>query len=367
MFRSCIVLILFAGSALAQSRVDLLQRVAHRYESADSFEVKGTASVHLPGTSWKVSYSFDAQGMQPAFLPLDVHTSSMQDLESVGGFTHTRTDPHAIDPFPDKPFSMDAFGAYQRLTKRMLDAKKIGTETITIDGSAHSCEIIDASYDDSPPFRPHSSITHRRFWIDPAGLIILREQRSSGSLDWTAEVTFFSFDQPVSAETVKALQCIANQPKDRPDWVGRALPDLTFQQLSGPPIKLTDLLGKPVLLDFWASYCPPCKVATLHAQELAERYQTSGLRVITFTQDNADDAKLWAAYNHVTLPIVLDQDQTAFKAFDVNGIPVTILADGNGKIVHYWIGFDDPAEMDAVLSTTLKAHTTSAASSSQGH
>jgi len=68
MFRSCIVLILFAGSALAQSRVDLLQRVAHRYESADSFEVKGTASAHLPGTSWKVSYSFDAQGMQPAFF-----------------------------------------------------------------------------------------------------------------------------------------------------------------------------------------------------------------------------------------------------------------------------------------------------------
>jgi hypothetical protein len=104
MIRSCIVLILFAGSALAQSRVDLLQRVAHHYESADSFEVKGTSSAHLPGTSWKVSYSFDAQGMQPAFLPLDVHTSSMQDLESVGGFTHTRTDPHAIDPFPTSRF-----------------------------------------------------------------------------------------------------------------------------------------------------------------------------------------------------------------------------------------------------------------------
>lgn len=360
-----IVLILLGGSAVGQSRIDLLQRVAHHYESANSFEVRGTASAHLPETSWKVSYSFDTLGVQPAFLPLDLHTSSMQGFEFEGGPTHTRTAPDAIDAFPDKPFSMEAFGSYQRLTKRLLGAKKIGTETITIDGRAHSCEIIDASYDDSPQFRPQSSTAHRRYWIDPADLIVLREQRSSGGLDWTGEVTFFSFDQPVPAEILKALQGSANQPKDRPDWIGRSLPDLTFQQLSGPPIKLADLSGKPVLLDFWGSYCPPCKVATSHAQELAERYRTSGLRVITFTQDNAADAKLWASYNHVTLPIVLDHDETAFKAFDVTGIPVTILADGNGKIVHYWTGLGDPAEMDAVLAATLNGHT--ATNSSQGH
>jgi peroxiredoxin len=367
MIRSCIVFMLFAGSALAQSRVDLLQRVAQHYESANSFEVKGTASALVPGSSWKVSYSFDAQGMQPTFLPLDARTSSLKDLESVGNFTRIRIDPHASDPLPDKPFSMEPFGTYHRLTQRILDATKVGSETIIIEGHAHTCEIIDASFDDSPQFRPHSSTAHRRFWVDPAELVVLREQRHSSGLDWTADVTFFSFDHPVSAETVEALRNFAKQPKDRPDWVGRALPDLTFQQLSGPPIKLADLQGKPVLLDFWGSYCPPCKVATLHAQELAKIYQTSGLTVITFTQDNADDARLWAAYNHVTLPIVLDKDETAFKVFDVNGVPVTIFADENGKIVHYWTGLDDVTEMDAVLSTTLKAHGAPTETSSPEH
>lgn len=356
MIRSCIVLILFAGSALAQSRVELLQRVAHHYGSANSYEVKGTASALMPGTSWKVSYNFDTHGMQPAFLPIDVHTSSMKDMTSLGGFTHTRTDPHATDPFPNKQFPLESFGTYHFLMKRLLDAQKIGTESITVEGHAHDCEIIDAKYDNSPQFRPHSVIAHRRFWVDPTQLIVLREQRSFDGMDWTAEVLFFSFDQPVRPETVKALQKLENLPKDRPDWAGRTLPNLTLRQLSGPPIRMADLRGKPVLLDFWGSYCGPCKPATLHVQELAQRYRTSGLTVITITEDNAADAKLWAAYNHVNLPIVLDQDHTVFRTFDVNGIPDTVLADEDGKIVHYWTGYSDPTEMDAVLSTLLKLH-----------
>jgi peroxiredoxin len=363
MLRKCIVLILSAGFAHAQSRVDLLQRVAQHYQTAENFEVKGTASALLPGTSWKVSYSFDTQGIQPAFLPLETHTSEMQDLYTMGGFVRTRKDPQASDPFPGKPLTMHPFGAYHRLTRRMLDADQTGTEAIVFDGRAHACEIIDASFDESPEFRPKSVIAHVRFWIDPAQLTVLREQRSFDGVDWTAEVTSYSFDQPVSAETVKSLQGLANRPKDRPEWVGRTLPDLTFQQLSGPSITLADLHGKPVLLEFWGSYCPPCKVAALHAQQLARRYRASGLMVVTLTQDNAEDARLWASHNHLNLPIVLDKAGAAFKAFDVNGIPVAILADANGKVVHYWTGFDDPAEMDTLLSTALEARPAAKANS----
>jgi peroxiredoxin len=355
MIRLCIVFMFFGGTAVAQSTVQLLKRVAQHYASAKSFEVQGTASALLPKTSWKVGYSFDAQGVQPTFLPLDVHASSLKDLVTVGAPTHIRIDPQAKDAFPEKSFaSMEPFGTYQQLTNRIVDATQTGSETINVDGHAHACKIIDASFDSSPEFRPHSTTEHRRFWVDPAELVVLREQRTLDNLDWTADVTRYTFDQPVSAETVQALRDIAQQPRDRPEWVGRALPNLTFQQLSGPPIKLIDLRGKPVLLDFWESYCPPCKVATLHAQELAKNFRDSGLTVITFTQDNADDARLWAAYNHVTLPIVLDKDEAAFKAFDANGVPILILADENGKVVHYWTGFDNPAEMDAVLTTALK-------------
>jgi cytochrome c biogenesis protein CcmG/thiol:disulfide interchange protein DsbE len=354
MMRWFTVLFLFGNYAIAQSRVELLKNVEHRYASANSFEVKGRASALLPGTSWRVSYEFDTQAMQPTFIPLNVRSVAMQGVSRVGGnFTKVRTDPHATDPFPEKGIILDGFGGYERITHRMLDAIKVGSETITLDGHAHECEIVDATYDTSPEFRPHSQIAHRRWWIDSKDLTVLRVQKSVEGIDWTADVTFLSFDRPVSAETLKDMETLRNQPIDRPDWVGKPLPDLTVKPMSGAAVNLADLRGRPLLLDFWASFCPPCKTATLHAQELAERYKDAGLIVLTFTRDNVDDAELWAAHNHVTLPIVLDPEKGAFSAFDVNGIPVAILAGPDGKIVHYWIGLDDPMEMDSILKETL--------------
>ncbi len=153
------------------------------------------------------------------------------------------------------PFSvMEGFGDYRRLTSGLLEAKVAGTDILTVSGRAHTCEIIDASYDASPDYLPKTAVAHKRFWIDPKELVVLREQRSFDGLNWTADITTFSFNRPVSLETVKALRRMADQPKDRPYWIGRPLSNLTLQQLSGPPIRLADLRGRPVLLDFWGSY-----------------------------------------------------------------------------------------------------------------
>ena len=210
-------------------------------------------------------------------------------------------------------------------------------------------------------------ITHKHLSVAPNDLLVLRETNTVDGIDWTAGVTAFSFDRPPSEAMVKALQQIAAQPKDRPDWVGRPVPDLTLPQLSGVPVKLSELRGKPVLLDFWGSYCAPCKHTTLHAQELANRYKSSGLTVLTITQDTAQDAKLWTDYNHVNLPVLLDPDGLAFKAFDVQGVPVTILVDENGKVVHYWVGLDDLSSMDSLLSAKLQPRPISAVGSEQRH
>lgn len=370
MVRFWLALVLFTGSASAQSRVELLERVAQHYSKADSFDVKGTALAPLPGTSWESGYSFEAQGVQPKLLPPSLNATSMKDLEIIGqgGPIKKRVDAHAVDPFPAKSFSvMESFGDYQRLTQRLLNAEEAGAETLTVDGRTHRCEIIDATYDTSPDFLPHTRIAHRRFWIDPKELVVLREKRSFDGLDWTADITSYSFDRPVSAETVNALQSMANQAKDRPYWVGRSVPDLTLQQLSGPPIRLADLKGKPVLLDFWGSYCGPCRAATQHAQELAERFRSSGLIVITLTQDDATTARLWANHNHITLPVVLDHDEAAFKAFDASEVPITIFANADGKIAHYWTSYVDPQAIDAFLTTALRANTAAVDDSSRAH
>jgi peroxiredoxin len=357
MVRTCLFLLALATTSLsAQSRVDLLERVANHYKNADSFVVKGTASALIPGTSWRVSYEFDTEGAQPNFLPLDVRKPSMQVVSTVGGkSTMTLAVPGATDPKPQHVGEVP-LGQYNAITRRLVDAVKIGEETLTVEGHTYSCEIVDATYDYSPAFKPKSQIQHKHYWVDPTELVVLRETRSDPGLpEWTGDVTSFSFDQPPSEKLVEALKRFATQPKDRPEWVGKPVPDVTLNQLTGTAIKLAALRGKPLLLDFWASYCGPCKRTTLHAQELQERYKSSGLQVLTFTQDSAEDARAWSDYNHVTLPVLLDPDGAAFKAFEARGVPITILIGADGKVVHYWEGLEDPALMDSAIAENLGA------------
>ncbi len=336
---------LFVGSAVAQTPKELLRHVAAHYSSAQTYQVKGTASALLPGTSWQIVYHFEAQGMQPTFLPLHSSSGAMKDLEKLDKPSHVRVDPNATDPYPEERMRQEAFGTYHTLLSRLIDAKDAGTETILYHGIPHQCEIVDATYGASPEYRPNSVTQHRRFWVDSAALTVLREQRSFSGKDWTADIAEVWFDKPVSAETLAVLNKMDNRPKDRPEWVGRKLPALTVHDLSGKEIRLADV-RRPVLLDFWGSYCPPCKGATLHAQELAQQYKGAGLTVITFTEDSAADARLWAAHNGVHLAIVLDPKQEVFRAFDIEGIPVEILAGGDGKIIHYWTDYGGPESMD---------------------
>jgi peroxiredoxin len=357
MLRTLVVLLAFAASSLAaQSRLDLLHRVADHYNNADTFDVKGTASALIPGTSWRATYDFESEGAQPGFLPLNVRKPYMRVVSDAGrGVRWTLAVPGATDPRPQS-FGSVPLGQYDVIAMRLVNAEKIGTETLTVDGHAYSCEIIDATYDYSPAFKPNSQIMHKHFWVAPAELVVLRETRPMPDFEWTGDVMSFSFNQPPSQRLLDSLNKFSSLPKDHPDWIGRAVPALTLTQLSGPPLKLAALQGKPLLLDFWGSYCGPCRRATQHAQDLEQRYRSSGLAVITFTQDSAADARAWADYNHVTLPIVLDANGAAFKAFDIQGVPVTILIGADGKIAHYWVGLDDPSSMDPVVAANLPAN-----------
>ncbi|KAA6464649.1 TlpA family protein disulfide reductase [Acidobacteria bacterium AB60] len=352
---SVILLLCSATLLAAQSRADLLKKVAARYKSADTFAVKGTATAQIEGTSWKVTYEYNTEAAQPSFLSLDVRKSTQQVISMVGKMTITQTDSKATDPKPDgKSFALLPLGQSTEVATRLIDAQKTGEETVTIQGHAYACEVIEAVYDYSPEFKPKSAIEHKRLWIAPDDLIVLREtKRGPDGMKWTGEVTSFSFDQPPSERLVQALQRFAAQPKDRSDWAGRAAPDLSLQQLSGGSVQLSGFRGRPVLLDFWGSYCGPCRRTTLHAQDLKSRYESQGLAVLSLTQDTPADAKLWTDHYHVTLPVLLDPDGAAFKAFEVEGVPVAILIDADGKIAKYWVGLDDPTTMDSQVNETV--------------
>ena len=134
---------------------------------------------------------------------------------------------------------------------------------------------------------------------------------------------------------------------------GKEAMDFTQNKSDGSPLKLTDLRGKVVLLDFWASWCGPCRQENPNVVRLYEKYKDAGFTVMSVSLDNNKDKWLQAIEkdklawpNHVS-DLKGWQNEVA-KLYKVSGIPFTVLIDKEGKIINKNLRGAD-------LENTLKA------------
>ena len=120
--------------------------------------------------------------------------------------------------------------------------------------------------------------------------------------------------------------------------VGRA-PGFTLTDLNGHPVSLTDFRGKVVVLDFWATLCPPCKREIPDFIELQSQYGSKGLQVIGIGLDEPEKVKAFALSNGMNYSVLLGTDDIAMKYGGISGIPTTFIIDRSGKIVNRFEGF----------------------------
>jgi len=120
---------------------------------------------------------------------------------------------------------------------------------------------------------------------------------------------------------------------------GDSLPDLTSFKLEG---KLPDQLkGQVILLDFWASWCAPCKSSFPAMQELHAKYKDKGLTIVAVSVDEKpENMKAFLDAVKVTFCVVRDSGQKLVAAADVPTMPTSILIDRTGKIRIIHAGFD---------------------------
>src|SRR5690349_20648575 len=145
MLRLATLLVFGSAIALGQSRLELLQKVADHYKNSDTFRVEGTASAMIPGTSWRGMYEFKTEAAQPDFLPLNLRGPSIRESTLVHKASLVQTKENATDSKPKAEFGMVPFGRYVELTRRLVDAQKVGEETITVGGKTYACELIDVT------------------------------------------------------------------------------------------------------------------------------------------------------------------------------------------------------------------------------
>jgi peroxiredoxin len=108
--------------------------------------------------------------------------------------------------------------------------------------------------------------------------------------------------------------------------------NFTLQDLQGNSWTLKDLHGKVALVNFWATWCPPCRKEMPDLEALGKRYKDQGLIILGISDEDAAKVNTFIADRQFTFPILLDPGRKVNKLFDVEGIPKTFIYDREGRL-----------------------------------
>jgi thiol-disulfide isomerase/thioredoxin len=138
----------------------------------------------------------------------------------------------------------------------------------------------------------------------------------------------------------------------------RPAPPFALQDLAGNAVSNESLMGKVVLVDFWATWCAPCRKSMPELQAIHQKYAARGFSVVGVSIDEGGPAKVKKAVAamKITYPIAMDSEKApAWDAFLVKAVPAAFLLDRDGRIVAQWTGAAvNGKELESTLEELLR-------------
>jgi len=132
-------------------------------------------------------------------------------------------------------------------------------------------------------------------------------------------------------------------------------PAWKLQDINGKTVQLSDFKGKVVVLDFWATWCPPCRAEIPHFVELQKQYQSQGVVVVGVSLDQGGPGVVssFAKQQNINYPVVMGNDDVAKAYGNIEAIPTTFVIDPSGNIVGRHEGFTDKSVFEDEIKKAL--------------
>ena len=136
---------------------------------------------------------------------------------------------------------------------------------------------------------------------------------------------------------------------------GKPAPNFILKEVkTGQPIILSHYKGKVVVVDFWATWCPPCRAEIPHWVALYNQYKNSGLVIIGVSMDDSPTpVKPFIDEYHVDYPVVMGDNKVANEYGGIEGIPTTFVIDQKGDIVKQVVGYRSSGKFDKIIKKLL--------------
>jgi thiol-disulfide isomerase/thioredoxin len=231
-------------------------------------------------------------------------------------------------------------------------AEFVREDTLKVSGRKVNCAVIQ--------------MMAREYWIDTSRFLILKEVevirkkiQGGGELTTKTSVTWkdadinsavddsvFAFTPPDKAKEVELLDIPWQR---RVTLTGTHATDFGLKDLEGNEVTLSSLRGKVVLLNFWATWCPPCRKELPTIEALHKEFSGKGLVILGVNDEEKGTVRGFVKQNGYTFPTLLDTKSQAQKAYRAYSIPTLVLIDRQGLIVNHLVGGRGEPELRAAL------------------
>jgi len=134
-------------------------------------------------------------------------------------------------------------------------------------------------------------------------------------------------------------------------------PDFTLRSAEGGNLRLAEMRGRVVLVNFWATWCGPCKVEMPHLNRLYEKYRSAGFVLLGVNiDDDPRQASALATRMGLKFPVLFDTDKAVTRRYALDSMPGTVLIDRDGKVRHVHKGYREGVEAtyDAQIRALVK-------------